>query len=132
MKKLLIYTLLLLAIPSVTFPNNGSDKVATKVLELNSSIEDGWYSATVIYFNYNTGTRSRYTLDVYVEYDRVTIIDFGNGGSIHSGYNSYGYIYSGGYLSFERDYNFNIVAATSTVTLTKANGNTITYSVRIS
>ncbi len=54
-------------------------------------IDNGWYIATVKYHNMNSGTFSRYRLKVKVEYDRVTAIDFGNGGSVHSGYNSSGY-----------------------------------------
>jgi hypothetical protein len=95
-----------------------------------SGIKDGWYSATVKYSNYKTYTNSTYTLDVQVQYNSVTKIDFGNGGSIHSGYNNSGYTYSGGYLSFERDFNQNIVAATTTITVYD-NGNTKTYNVRI-
>lgn len=88
-----------------------------------SGISDGWYSATVKYSNYSTGTYATYTLDVKVEYNSVTAIDFGKGGSVHSGYNNEGYQYSGGSLSFEYDYGYtSIVAATATVTIYDTGG----------
>src|ERR1017187_3117113 len=74
-------------------------------------IEDGWYKATVKYDNYSTGTHSTYTLGVKVQYERVVAIDFGNGGSVHSGINNEGYLYSGGSLNTETDYNGNVSSA---------------------
>lgn len=85
-------------------------------------IKDGWYSSTVKYSNYSTGTFATYTLDVKVESNRIVRIDFGNGGSVHSGYNEYGYIYSGGYLYFEKDYKGNTIAATASVSISDSNG----------
>jgi hypothetical protein len=84
-----------------------------------NGIKDGWYSAIVKYTNYSTYTNAKYTLDVKVEYGNVTAIDFGNGGSVHKGFNNEGYFYSGGYLSYERDYEGNIVTATARVTITQ-------------
>jgi hypothetical protein len=85
-------------------------------------IKDGWYSATVQYTNYSTGTNATYTLKVYVQYNNVIKIDFGNGGSVHSGYNNEGYIYSGGTIYFETDIDGNIIAGTSTVSTSDSNG----------
>jgi len=96
-----------------------------------SKLQDGWYSATVKYYNYNTGTRSTYSLDVKVEYDRVVKIDFGNGGSVHSGYNDSGYTYSGGYLSEKTDYYNNVVGYTTKVTIYESNSNTVTFDITI-
>jgi hypothetical protein len=59
---------------------------------------------------------------VKVEYDRVTAIDFGNGGSVHSGFNNSGYTYSGGSLSMKRDYQGNLVGATKRVSVSDSNG----------
>jgi hypothetical protein len=94
-------------------------------------IDNGWYVATVKYHNFNSGTFSRYRLKVKVEYDRVTAIDFGNGGSVHSGYNSSGYFYSGGYLSFDKDYNGEITSASAKVKIIEANSNLITFDITI-
>jgi hypothetical protein len=96
-----------------------------------SGIKNGWYSATVKYVNYKTYTNATYTLDVHVQYDTVVEIDFGNGGSIHSGYNNSGYTYTGGNLSIERDFDQNVVAATARVTVYESNGNMKTYDIRI-
>ena len=88
----------------------------------NEGIKDGSYKATVQYSNYSTGTNSNYTLIVDVQDDKVISIDFGNDGSVHAGYNNEGYIYSGGYLSFETDYDGNITTASTTVTISDSNG----------
>lgn len=105
--------------------------VSTKITRnYSAKLTDGWYSAIVKYENYSTGTFATYTLDVKVEYNRVVKIDFGNGGSIHSGYNDDGYIYSGGDLYFEKDFEGNINAATATVT-TSDNSGSKYYKVRI-
>ncbi len=101
------------------------------ICQVNDGIENGWYEATVKYYNYRTLYRSTYALNVKVEYDRVTVIDFGNGGSLHSGFNNSGYIYSGGYLTIERDYDYNAVAATARVTVTDQNGNIKSFDIRI-
>ena len=94
------------------------------------SLEDGWYNSTVKYSNYNTGTFANYRLKVKVEYERVTTISFGNGGSVHTGYNNEGYIYSGGYLEAERDYDGRVVAYTTKITVSDTNGMR-TFNIRI-
>lgn len=94
------------------------------------NIENGWYEAVVSYYNPKTYQRSNYTLSVKVEYNRVTVIDFGNGGSIHSGYNNSGYTYYGGSLSFQKDFNGQITSATTQVSVSDTNG-TRYYDVKI-
>jgi len=86
------------------------------------AIDNGWYDAAVSYYNASTYQRSNYTLSVKVEYDRVTAIDFGNGGSVHSGFNNSGYTYSGGSLSMKRDYQGNLVGATTRVSVSDSSG----------
>ena len=86
-------------------------------------ISDGWYNATVEYYNSSTYKRETYTLSVKVESNSVTAIDFGNGGSVHSGYNNSGYMWAGGYLSFQKDYSTgNIKSATANVSVSDSNG----------
>jgi len=85
----------------------------------------------VKYSNYSTGTNSTYKLNVYVQYDKVTKIDFGNGGSVHTGYNNEGYLYSGGTLYFDTDYQGTISSATATVTISDNNGSMHTYKITI-
>ena len=63
--------------------NNGSEYVDNDYNngdETNSSIEDGTYSATVDYYNPDTGYSNTYTLDVEVEDNLVVQIDFPNDG----------------------------------------------------
>jgi hypothetical protein len=86
-------------------------------------IKDGWYTAKVKYTNYSTGTNATYKLDVKVEFNNVVKIDFGNDGSVHTGYNNEGYIFSGGYLNVETDYTSgDILSASTTVTISDTNG----------
>ena len=90
-----------------------------------NQIENGRYEATV-YYSSTTGQKSTYELIVTVMNDAVTAIHFGNGGSVHSGFNNEGYIYSGGNLTFSRDYKGNITGASTTVKISYYNG-TIQY-----
>ncbi|MBP7984623.1 MAG: hypothetical protein KAZ28_03165 [Bacteroidaceae bacterium] len=46
----------------------------------DSALEDGTYTATVDYYNPNTGYSNTYTLDVEVENNQVVQIDFPNDG----------------------------------------------------
>ena len=94
------------------------------------SIEDGWYEAVVSYNNPKTYQRSNYSLSVKVQYNRVTVIDFGNGGSVHSGYNNSGYTYYGGNLSFQRDFNGQITSASTQVSVSDTDG-TRYYDIKI-
>jgi len=131
MKKitLILGVLISFLLTSVSANNETKTFVVSKS-NISMGIKDGTYEATVTYTNFNTGTSNKYILDVKVEYNRVVKIDFGNGGSIHSGYNNENYVYSGGYLFFETDFNGNIKAATTTVTISDQSG-IKNYSVRI-
>ena len=51
-------------------------------IEEYNGYEDGTYSATVDYYNDNTGFSNTYTLDVEVEDNQVVAIYFPNGGYI--------------------------------------------------
>jgi len=48
--------------------------------EEDESTEDGEHTATVEYYNPNTGTQRTYTLNVEVSNNTVTVIHFNNGG----------------------------------------------------
>lgn len=80
-------------------------------------VEDGVYNATVYYMNVGNSYSAKYTLKVSVSYGRVTKIDFGNGGNVHTGFNNEGYTYSGGELTYKRDNNYDIVSGTASVTI---------------
>lgn len=58
-------------------PNN---EVGTEEADDEEQIEDGTYTATVDYYNPNTGYSNTYTLDVEVENGEVVQIDFPNDG----------------------------------------------------
>lgn len=81
----------------------------------NKAIDDGIYESTVDYYSY-TGYTATYILNVKVVDERVVTIYFGNGGSLHTGYNNEGYVYKGGYLT-PHTYNGQVVALTTTVTV---------------
>ena len=57
-----------------------------------------------------------------VSNDAVTTIHFNNNGSVHTGYNNEGYIYTGGSLTFSRDYNSKITGASTIVKIKYSNG----------
>ncbi|MBJ6119009.1 hypothetical protein JAO76_12450 [Pontibacter sp. BT310] len=123
MKQLVLVCIIL---SSLTFSSYANTEISHPTENIRTfGIEDGWYEATVRYYNSSSYTRSTYTLSVKVQYDRVVAIDFGNGGSVHSGYNNSGYIYSGGTLSYQRDYSSgSITSATARVTVSQ--GTTMT------
>ncbi|MBM6890318.1 hypothetical protein H6A30_08565 [Bacteroides caecigallinarum] len=95
-----------------------------------NQIENGRYEATV-YYSSTTGQKSTYELVVTVTNDAVTAIHFGNGGSVHSGFNNEGYTYSGGRLSFSRDYRGNITGASTTVKVAYYNGTTQYFQIEL-
>lgn len=57
-----------------------SDEESDNIDETNSGYPDDTYSATVEYYNPNTGSSRTYTLDVDVVDNSVTVIHFNNGG----------------------------------------------------
>ena len=87
-----------------------------------NQIENGKYEA-VIYYSSTTGQKSTYELVVTVTNDVVTAIHFGNGGSVHSGFNNEGYTYSGGHG--------NITGASTTVKVTYPNGTTQYFQIEL-
>jgi len=129
-KTIVLFGLLFVGLVSMNLFAENHHAIDKNIVIVNSKISDGWYNSTVSYHNYNTGTESKYTLDVKVESDRVVKIDFGNGGSVHTGFNNEGYTYTGGFFTFEKDFYGNITAATASVSITNASG-TRTYKVRI-
>lgn len=92
---------------------------------LDVVVESGWYGAKVKYHNPKTKTKSTYRLNVKVFNDQVTVISFGDEGSIHSGSNNSGYTYSGGKLSFSQDKDGDIISANTRVQL--ISGGTTSY-----
>lgn len=131
MKKILLFALFLLIV-NANFSND-LQLCSTFTSSTFQTIENGTYSASVTYYNEKTYTRSSYTLNVTVNYDRVVAIHFGNGGSLHTGYNNEGYTYSGGTLSFKRDYNGNIIGAYTTVEISESSNpyKVVRYSINI-
>jgi len=130
MKKYLLIALLAASIYTLTAMPYSSTIAGTNSVS-SYGIPDGWYKANVVYYNYNTGTQATYTLKVLVSYGSVTTIDFGNGGSVHSGYNNEGYVYSGGYLSYQTDYSTGqITSASASVSISDNNG-TRTFNITI-
>lgn len=112
-----------------TYLNLMSQKQSQTTYE--SNIENGWYAATLNYTNYTTYTSSTYTLNVYVNADRVTVITFGNGGTVHIGTNNEGYIYTGGYLDFVEDDTGDLTEASTTVSVTYLSSSTVSKKFEI-
>ena len=93
------------------------------------TLEDGWYTCKVAYSSSSSYIRSTYSLPVKVQYGQVVEIEFGSGGSVHSGYNNSGYTFSGGTISLEKDYSGKIIGGTSTVTIRENNGGSKRYEI---
>jgi hypothetical protein len=109
----------------ITYTSVGVENHSTPLPELTSTlssdIDNGWYTARVEYYNSKTYTRATYTLNVYVEYNSISKIDFGDGGSVHDGYNNSGYSFYSSSLRLNKDYNGNVRSATADVTVTYYN-----------
>jgi hypothetical protein len=67
-------------------PSGYNEEVSYEESDFNSGcvVEDGTYSATVDYYNPETGYSQTYSLDVEVESCEVVQIDFPNGGWLDS------------------------------------------------
>jgi hypothetical protein len=98
-----------------SFPLAAQGYVDYTPFRTQKAIDDGIYESTVNYHSY-TGYTATYILNVKVVDERVVVIYFGNGGSLHTGYNNEDYIYKGGYLTAHTSYG-QVVAATTTVTV---------------
>jgi hypothetical protein len=79
MKRIIYLLLLLIVIQSCGDSSGGVDEFAIEG-QTADGFEDGTYCADVTYDNPNTGTSSDYTLDVEVQGNQVTQINWGNGG----------------------------------------------------
>lgn len=114
-----------------------SNKTFSQVYEpINTpKIDNGNYNAIVRYHNYSTNTVSNYKLVVTVKNERVTAIHFPNEGSVHSGQNNEGYIYSGGSLIKDIEYDSSgemyIESAKATVQVRDRNGSTVSFSITL-
>lgn len=69
----------------------------------NVAYPDGTYCADVDYYNPDTGTSSTYTLNVEVENNEVTVIQWSNGGWLDSSHFTPEPLDSGGSCSFTSD-----------------------------
>ena len=109
----------------ITFTSQGVGNYSTPLTEITSTsisdIDNGWYTATVEYYNSKTYTRATYTLNVYVEYNSISKIDFGDGGSVHDGYNNSGYSFYSSHLRLNKNYNGAVTSATADVSVTYYN-----------
>ena len=106
MKKLRLLLLVLVVI-SFTACKNQSGSSEDSDTELTTTDEDGnevypdgTYCADIDYYNPDTGTRSTYTLNVEVESNEVTVIQWSNGGWLDSSHFSSEELDSSGSCSF--------------------------------
>jgi hypothetical protein len=77
--------LILIAAISLTSCKKNSDSGDDYATEVESEYyPDGTYCADIEYYNPDTGTRSTYTLNVEVESNEVTVIQWPNGGWLDS------------------------------------------------
>ncbi len=119
MKKLMFICILLISLGG--FPMDTVLSIQTEI-SVKNGIKNGKYNSIVNYYNASTGHREKYISDVNVKNDRVVAISLPKRGSVRSGYNKSGYFYRGGSLNFERDFEGNIIAATTKVTVSDSDG----------
>lgn len=106
MRKLKLLILLVIVLNSIACKK--SDNNVSENSNFNSSYEeisseaypDGTYCADIDYYNSETGTRSSYTLNVEVENNEVTVIQWSNGGWLDSSHFSPEELDSDGNCSF--------------------------------
>lgn len=81
--KLILLLIILITISSCkkNYDSGDGEEYAT---EVESDYPDGTYCADIDYYNPDTGTRSTYTLNVEVESNEVTVIQWPNGGWLDS------------------------------------------------
>ncbi|MGL5980645.1 MAG: hypothetical protein ACRCZY_07190 [Phocaeicola sp.] len=118
MRKLLLLAVFAALFTSVDLKAQTAPFMTYIPSDYQQNLNNGWYEASVNYNNQTTGNSNRYTLNVYVSNGQVTTISFGGNESVHSGYNSSGYLYQGGTLTYKYDSNGNIIAASTEVVVT--------------
>lgn len=116
----------------LTFPLylGAKKKVKPNFSPFNYGIIDDWYIATVKFEDDKAFTISSYFWKVRVVNNRVIVISIKNG-SFYQSVFDFNYLYSGGNLSIETDYNGNFIAATTRVIIVKPEGSRIDYYIRI-
>lgn len=105
MKKLKLFLLLVVIITLQSCKKSNSDsessgEVTTYEEESEEAYPDDTYCADIDYYNPDTGTRSTYTLNVEVESNEVTVIQWSNGGWLDSSHFSPEELDSSGSCSF--------------------------------
>lgn len=119
MRKVNILLLMLLLVFTVSCKKNNyssesESDVETSYIE-EEAYPDGIYCADIDYYNSNTGTRSSYTLNVEVENNEVTVIQWSNGGWLDSTHFSPEELDSDGSCSFRtydgKDYDIQITGS---------------------
>lgn len=80
----------------------------TTTRNLNEVILDNGIYELPVQYESNTGHNATYVLNVKIQNDIITCIYFGNGGSVHAGYNNSGYTWSGGGIQWSIDWSGNI------------------------
>lgn len=129
MKKIILVTCITVLLGGIPLCSSAQVPFTT-YKSIKNILENGLYEATV-YYSSSTGQRSKYTLNVKVVDDHVTAIYFGNNGSVHIGYNNEGYSYSGGTLSFSKNYNGEITGATTLVQIKYSNGTVQQFKIEL-
>lgn len=97
--KLILLLIILITISSCkkNYDSGDGEEYAT---EVESDYPDGTYCADIDYYNPDTGTSSTYSLNVEVENNEVTVIQWPNGGWLDSSHFNSEELDSGGYCSF--------------------------------
>lgn len=101
MKRIIYFLVIFIVFQSCSTGNSGPDYEEDYVTE--DGYEDGTYCADVSYYNPNTGTSNSYTLEVEVQSNQVTQINWGNGGWMDEDHFYAQDLDDNGYCSFSSD-----------------------------
>ena len=111
--------------------NQPIDGIEIPVDKSDSLLEDGWYTATVIYSNHKKIATTTSELKVQVKNNQVVKIDLSNGKILEAGDGKSGYLYSGGVLNHEYDTQIKEKIFKTSVKIKEADGVMSFYEIRI-
>lgn len=92
-------------------------------------LDDGIYEVQVEYQSH-TQHRAVYKLMVKIQNDNITQIYFGDGGSVHTGYNNSGYTWRGGGIQWTRNWDGTIIGGKAVIQITYTNSGWQLFTIR--
>jgi hypothetical protein len=94
------------------------------------TLPDGQYFADVSYFRYPDNISAQYNLKLRVKDGIVRVLHLNNGGVVHDGINSEGYLYTGGQVKVKKNKHTGKLEYTALVSISSA-GVISTFTINI-